>query len=70
MNEFDLRLEFELRRLLNPIVAAPAPIRCKGLDRQRTDDAQSPGQPTPGAIFIGLPLLRSLGAAVGPLAGN
>ena len=27
MNEFDLQLESELRRLLDPIVASPAPAR-------------------------------------------
>ena len=47
MNEFELRLESELARLLNPIVAAPPPVRRKRSDLRRIDDAQSPGQPMP-----------------------
>jgi hypothetical protein len=46
MNEFELRLESDLRRLLNPIVAAPTPAMRRRADRHRTDDA-IPGQPRP-----------------------
>jgi hypothetical protein len=40
MNEFELRLESDLRRLLNPIVATPAPARGRWADRRRTGGAR------------------------------
>jgi hypothetical protein len=51
MNEFDLRLESELRRLLNPIAAAPAPVR-RPRANLSTDDGLSPGQPRPGGTLV------------------
>jgi hypothetical protein len=44
MNDFELRLESDLRRLLNPMVAAQAPSRRP--DCHRTDEAK-PRQPAP-----------------------
>jgi hypothetical protein len=49
MNDFELRLESDLRRLLNPIVAVPARAR-----RQRTDDAR-PAQPRPFLALVAVP---------------
>lgn len=54
MNEFDLRLESDLRRLLNPIVAAPAPDRRQRAAHDRTDDAK-PGQPMPLFALVAVP---------------
>jgi len=51
MNEFELRLESDLRRLLNPVVAVPAPVR-----RQRQTDDAKPAQPRP---FLALVALRA-----------
>ena len=56
MNEFELRLESELARLLNPIVAAPPPVRRKRSDLRRIDDAQSPGQPMPRLGLVAVPV--------------
>jgi hypothetical protein len=47
MNDFELRLESDLRRLLNPILAAPAPAR-----RQRHTDDAKPAQPRPFLAIV------------------
>jgi hypothetical protein len=54
MNEFDLLLEFQLRRLLGPVVAAPVPVRRKPRDLRRTDDALRPGQAGPLRALMAL----------------
>jgi hypothetical protein len=51
MNEFELRLESDLRRLLNPIAAAPTLAWRQRADRHRTDDAV-PGQPMPMLTLV------------------
>jgi len=37
MDEFDLLLEYQLRRLLAPVVAAPVPVRRKRVDLARAE---------------------------------
>jgi hypothetical protein len=49
MNDFELRLESDLRRLLNPMVAVPAPAR----RRQQTDDAKRSQRPL--LVLVALP---------------
>jgi hypothetical protein len=39
MNEFDLLLESELRRLLDPVVAAPAPWRRRAVDIRKPNNS-------------------------------
>lgn len=50
MNDFELRLESDLRRLLNPIAAVPAPAR-----RQRQADDAKPAQPRPLVALVAVP---------------
>ena len=50
MDEFEMRLESELRRLLDPVVAAPIPVRRKLTDLRRTDYALGPGYFVPETL--------------------
>jgi hypothetical protein len=54
MNEFDLRLESELRRLLAPVVAAPTPVRRNPTVLRRTDYALGPGELKPETLAFTL----------------
>ena len=45
-----MRLESELRRLLDPVVAAPIPVRRKLTDLRRTDYALGPGYFVPETL--------------------
>jgi hypothetical protein len=50
MDELDLRLESELRRLLDPLVAAPIPVRMKLIVLRRTNYALGPGECVPETL--------------------
>jgi hypothetical protein len=57
MDEFEMRLESELRGLLDPVVAAPIPVLRKLIDPRRTDYALGPGEFVPETL-VPLPTFR------------